>query len=366
MKVFFDHQIFLLQKYGGISRYITKLNEYLNYQNINSKIYSPISINEHFVSKEKKIINHFKFNKIFRFCTKVFNFYNNSLTSIYLKKFKPDIIHQTYYKRNYNVNDKTPTVITVYDLIHEKIYQNFELTENGKWKKKTIKNADHIICISKQTQDDLLNFYDIDKKKTSVIHLATDFASNEFANMESNTNKQKKFLLFVGDRGKYKNFKNFIRAFSLSSYLKDEFIIICIGSVNFSKEEKIFFEKNYLNINKIKYINATDAQLISLYKNATALISPSIFEGFGLPVIEAISLGCPVMASNIKVYREILGGNAIYFDPNNVDNIKDILEKNLFSKILLNKLSTNALVHAKNYTWDICAIKTINVYKKII
>lgn len=366
MKVFFDYQIFLLQKYGGISRYITKLNEYLNYQNINSKIYSPISINEYLLLNKKNQINHFKFNKIFRFCTKAFNFYNNFFTSIYLEKFKPDIIHQTYYKQEYNFKHGTPVVITIYDLIHEKINQNFELSENGKWKKKSIKKADHIICISKQTQDDLINFYNIDKKKTSVIHLGTDLALNKLASISNNISEKKKFLLYVGERGRYKNFKNFIIAFSLSSYLKKEFNIICCGSVNFSKEEKIFFKKNNLNFNTIKYIDATDSQLISLYKNATSLISPSIFEGFGLPVIEAISLGCPVIASNIKVYKEILGINAIYFDPINVDNIKAVLEKNLLSRIILNKLSITALDHSKNYTWDSCVKKTINVYKKVI
>lgn len=366
MKVFFDHQIFLLQKYGGISRYIIKLNEYLNYKNIDSTICSPISINNYFSSKKNNNINHFKFKKIYRFCTKAFHFYNETFTNVYLKKFKPDILHQTYYKKNYSANTKIPTVITVYDLIHEKLYKNFDLTINGKWKKTAIKNSDHIICISKQTQDDLLNYYDIDKKKTTVIHLATDIKFNEYLDINNDMNLKKNFLLYVGDRGRYKNFKNFIKAFALSNYLKNEFDIICCGSSGFSKEEKFFIKKNNLDLNNIRHISATDKQLQNLYKKATSLVFPSFFEGFGLPAVEAISLGCPVIASNIKVFKEILGSNAVYFDPRNIENIKEVLEKNLFSDEVLNRLSLQALQHSKKYTWNTCAAKTINVYKKII
>ena len=106
MKVLFDHQIFLLQKYGGISRYIVRLNEHLNNFGVNSKIYSPISINSHIGFNNNIEINHFKFKKIYKYCTKLFNYYNGSFTNFYINDFKPDIIHQTYYKKNYKLKKK--------------------------------------------------------------------------------------------------------------------------------------------------------------------------------------------------------------------------------------------------------------------
>jgi glycosyltransferase involved in cell wall biosynthesis len=366
MKVFFDHQIFLLQKYGGISRYIYKLNQYLNYMKIRPIICAPISINEHLVLLKKNKINHFKFNKIYKYCNKAFNLYNNFFTELYLKKFEPDVIHQTYYKRNYNIKKRTPVILTVYDLIHEKLYKTYKLSKNNKWKEEAIKSADHVICISKNTQSDLLNFYDIDKNKTSVIHLATDIKLTSIDLEKYNLIFKKKFILYVGERSRYKNFINLIKAFSSSNSLINEFNIICCGSESFSNEEKSFFSKNNLKVDTIQHITATDAQLNYLYKNATAFIFPSKYEGFGLPAIEAISLGCPVLASDIQIFREILGNNVIYFNPNDIHSIKKALEENLFSKKKLKDFSIKGLEHSKKYSWEKCAQKTLDVYKKVI
>jgi len=366
MKIFFDHQIFLLQKYGGISRYICKLNQYLNYENSESIICAPISINEHFASQKINTINHFKFSRVYKYCTKAFNMYNNFFTSFYLRKFTPHIIHQTYYKKNYNIKKSIPVVLTVYDLIHEQLYQSYNISKNSKWKEKAIRSADHLICISKKTQSDLLKFYNIEKDKTSVIHLATDINLMEINFKNFNINFKKKFILYVGERSRYKNFINLVKSFSLSNYLINEFDIICCGSRNFSSEEKKFFTENNLKNNNIIYIDATDSQLYYLYKNATALIFPSKYEGFGLPAIEAISLGCPVIVSDIEVFREILGNNAIYFNPYDIQNIKKILEENLSSKKILEDISIKGLEHSKKFTWKNCVKKTLDIYKKVL
>ncbi len=364
MKVLFDHQIFLLQKYGGISRYIVRLNEHLNNFGVNSKIYSPISINSHIGFNNNIEINHFKFKKIYKYCTKLFNYYNGSFTNFYINDFKPDIIHQTYYKKNYKLKKKKPIILTVYDLIHEKFYEKYNLKANNNWKLNSIKEADHIICISQNTQKDLLNYYNVSKDKTSVIYLASDIKSD----LKKNNKKIKaneKFILYVGNRKRYKNFYNFVKAFSNSKILKKEYKIICCGSSNFDYEEIIFFKKNNLDLDKINFVQGDDHQLLYLYENASSLVFPSKYEGFGLPAIEAMSLGCPVIASRINIFEEILGNNAAFFNPNDIEDIQKTMEDILLSKDKLNELSTLGLKHSKKFNWQYCAKETLNIYKKL-
>ena len=127
--------------------------------------------------------------------------------------------------------------MTAYDLIHEKVYN---LNPNNKWKEKYLNEADHIICISKKTQSDLLELFNISKNKTSVVHLGTDIGVTQASQNKSIYTFEKKFLLYVGDRKRYKNFKLFIKAYNNSKILKDEFDIVCCGPENFSKM-KIYF-----------------------------------------------------------------------------------------------------------------------------
>ena len=366
MKVFFDHRIFLLQKYGGISKYISKLNQYLAYKNVNSIIVSPISINAYLEKKKENEIVHLRFKKVYKYCNKIFNFYNNSISDLYIRGFKPDIIHRSYYKPGYSStykHNKIPTVVTVYDLIHEKMYNP---KPNNKWKEKYLNEADHIICISKKTQSDLLELFNISKNKTSVVHLGTDIGVTQASQNKSIYTFQKKFLLYVGDRKRYKNFKLFIKAYNNSKILKNEFDIVCCGPENFSKNENLFFKDYKIDTSKIRHINASDDELIYIYKKASSLIFLLKYEGYGLPAIDAMSLDCPVIASDIDVFKEILSDKAVYFNPNDLDDIKKTLENTLLSKNKLEKMSNEGIIHSKNYNWKQCADETLNIYKKII
>ena len=120
LKILFEHSIFLHQKNGGISKYIHNLNYELNKNYINSRIYSPITINDNLNLSDKKNIYYLKINKIPRFFRKILYGINNFLTLLYIELFKPDIVHFSYYNEYLSSFIKIPYVITVYDLIHEK------------------------------------------------------------------------------------------------------------------------------------------------------------------------------------------------------------------------------------------------------
>ena len=171
MKIFYDHQIFLNQRYGGPSRYFCSLIQEISKENL---ILAPalFHMNDYLKKLDKKFGYGFDLNNIFfeKFPTKIklalkksiFDKLNHNKFKEKIKDINPDIIHKTYFDE---FRYKTPTVLTIYDLIHEKFHHLYGKDKNYRPKKKAIENADIIICISKSTQDDLNFYYDLKGKK---------------------------------------------------------------------------------------------------------------------------------------------------------------------------------------------------------
>lgn len=353
MKILYDYQIFLLQKYGGISTYFSSLIDELNKNDHDAKIIAPVYINE--IVKKKNIIGK-KISKIPRYSTKILTRLNDLFFEFQSKKLKPNIIHYTYYNKIYNFNN-IKKILTVYDLIHEKFY-NFR-----NMKKKSIKFCDKIICISKNTQNELLNYYNLEKEKTSVVYLASKFSLNKNYVRDENRDP---YLLYVGERNKYKNFKNFIKSVSRSKLLKNKIKIICFGILPFSKTELDLFNSEGILKENISFISGNDELLKKLYLNSTALIYPSLYEGFGLPILEAMSLGCPVACSNTSSMPEV-GGNAVnYFDPDNVENMTSSIEDVVFSSEKRKLLIEKGYVQNKKFNWKNCVLNTLEVYNSVL
>ena len=147
-KILFESSIFLHQKIGGISNYIIEVNERLKKYNVDSKIVSVITINEYLKRKSLKNISFFKMKKIPKFCRKFFFYINDFFFQFYIKIYKPDLVHFSYYNSRLIPKLKVPYVVTIYDLIHEK----FDLDDNQFPKNKMLDNAKHIICISDTTK----------------------------------------------------------------------------------------------------------------------------------------------------------------------------------------------------------------------
>ena len=190
MRVFFDYKIFFQQKYGGPARYFTELFKSLNEIENNAFIVSPVYINEYLQQSNfssniigKKIV-------LKKFAGPFLDLYNKISSKKIYSKLKPDIIHTTYYDKYLVCNNK-PLVLTVHDLIHE-VYQN-EYRLDLSSKKKMIKKADHIICVSRSTKNDLLKYYNIDEKK-SIGSLSWKAKSNKLSRMPAVSHKT---LFFV-------------------------------------------------------------------------------------------------------------------------------------------------------------------------
>lgn len=360
MKIFFDYQIFFLQKYGGISKYFAKLSENLKKNNENVSILAPINKSLYCENlKKKNILRGVNFYEYPRFTGKLINFVNSNFTKIILDNSNFNVLHLTYYNKIYKLKKNIAKVITVYDLIHEK-FPSYYKKNSIKSKQEAINFADHVICISKNTQKDLIDIYNIDKSKTSVIHLGV-----EKDNLRNKINLDKPSILYVGDRKRYKNFNNFIKAYSLSNFLLKNFNVICFGGGKFIKEEKDYFKSLNINSNNLIQISGDDDLLNIYYRSCEFLIVPSIYEGFGLPLIEAMACGCPVLCANSGSLPEIANNAANYFDPKNVDSIKLTMENFLSNREEKNSLIKKGYENVENFTWDKCAKKTLEIYKKL-
>ena len=230
-------------------------------------------------------------------------------------------------------------------------------SQNEFEKKELLEKAKNIICISKQTKKDLIRFYKLDKNKISVVYLGTN--NRKFKNIKKN-----KYILYVGSRKGYKNFKNFILAFSKSRYLTKNYKIVCFGGGNFQKDEIENFKNLGLEYN-LNYIKGNDLKLSNLYRRASLYVSLSIYEGFGLTLLEAIQSRCPVLCSNIPVFREIYKNSCEFVNPNNIAEITKCLKSILKSPKKQRKLITNSKKIIEKYSWKNCAIETAKIYRKV-
>lgn len=370
MNIIYDYQIFIDQVYGGPSRYFVKLiEEILKKENV--KISSAFYINSYLKQLPPKIISGFNLNRVFYekipyglkkyLNTNLIKKINNHYLDIMIKNFKPDLIHRTNFE-DYKTN--LPVVLTVYDLIHEKYAYLYNKENHFRPKKKAIDRADEIICISKNTLEDLGNYYDLSNKKVSVVHLGYELIKENEIDQNFTTFNDN-FLLYVGKRMGYKNFYNFIKAYSLSEKLKKDFFIYCFGGGNFTKKENKIFKELGIQ-NKVKCFTGNDMQLIKMYKGASALIYPSKYEGFGLPILEAMSFECPVICSNNSSVPEVGGDAVAYFDPLNIENIKDEIKKTLYSNSKILDLKNKGKKRVSLFSWKKCAEETTRVYKNLL
>ncbi len=361
MKIVFDYQIFFWQRYGGISTYFSNLAKNLIALNNEVKIIAPFYTNELINDNSfLDIVIGRQIKNIPINTNKFFRILNNILFEYYLKKINPKIVHLTYYDKIFNLNKKKK-ILTVYDLIYEKFMLNSYRTNNFP-KKRALDEADHIICISESTRNDLLDIYKIDKKKTSVIYLASCFSYNQDSDLTNNPHS----ILYVGDRSRYKNFYNFIKSISNSKLLKNKVNVNCFGSNPFSKQELILFANEGFKNGIFKHITGNNNVLRRLYLSSTVLVYPSLYEGFGLPILEAMSLGCPVICSNTSSMKEI-GADAVrFFDPSKINDMTVAVEQIINSEKDRKFLIKKGFERNRNFSWIKCAKETLAIYNNVI
>jgi len=367
MKIAFDHQAFNLQTYGGISRYYTILAEDLLKKEQDVHVFAGIHRNNYLPILPSQNISGVKINEYPPSTWRLFQAFNHYLTDYQIKKWKPDIIHETYYSLMNPCKSKSIRVTSVYDMIHELFPQMFSASDNtSQWKRNAFARVDHIISISHSTKKDLVELFGIDEDKISVVHLGVDISSFEYSDNNDSGLSNKPYLLYVGARGGYKNFERVLGAMATSAHLKKDFDLLAFGGGVFTASENSTISRLGFAKHQIKQTGGDDSKLVELYHTASAFIYPSLYEGFGLPPLEAMACSCPVISSNTSSMPEVIGTAGEYFDPNSVDEIRESIERVVYSSSRIDELKTLGLKRAKLFAWDKCATETLAVYKKLV
>ena len=365
MKIAYDHQMFTNQSYGGISRYYKDLAGTLLKQGQNVNIFAGMHRNYYVPLLPKGIVRGIKLNN-FPFKSRLaFSRLNHVIGQLQMQQWKPDIIHETYYSSLKTSKTNAVRVATVHDMIHELYPEMFSIPDNTtRLKKDTISRVDHIISISESTKRDLIKIFDIEESKISVIHHGVD--SSLFENIPGNIKtSEKPYLLYVGTRAGYKNFNGFLKAVASSSLLKKNFDLIAVGN-KFTPIEYKFISSLGFKDSQVRQVpHLTDFHLAQFYSHASAFIFPSLYEGFGLPPLEAMSAGCPVISSNTSSMPEVVRDAAIYFNPYDTEEMASAIEKVVFSEDLKKQLVMLGYENIKNFSLNKCASKTREVYSKL-
>ena len=251
---------------------------------------------------------------------------------------------------------RRPIVTTVYDLIPELIYGNRRV---GRCRRKLLEETTHIISISEKTKQDIMRLYGISEEKITVIHLG--FLKQE-GSAPVDPPIPSPYILYVGKRNGYKNFPFFVEA--VAQLLKTtDLTLFCTGG-HFDAEETALFER--LGIaDKVQQRFIEDEQMPSLFRNALTFVYPSLYEGFGIPILDAFSAGCPVILSNCSCFPEVGGDAALYFDEGDAETLRTHIVNLMKDKALRETLIEKGLKRAELFTWEKCAERTAEVYRKV-
>lgn len=368
MRIAYDHQIFSGQKYGGISKYFYQLVKNISKTENTVRIFSPIHRNYYIKELPKELVMGKKFDKypLGSYGDRIVTELNRLLIKPILNQYQPSIIHETFFSKHKSGVKQIPTVITVYDMIHE-LFDYYLPPYHRGWaeKKISVDRADHIICISQSTKNDLMNLFDVEESKISVTHLAFERSkiSNQADDLLINN---RPYILYVGWREWYKNFNNFLTSIASSTNLKNDFDIIAFGGGSFSKEHETLIKKLGFRHNQVKYVEGDDSKLAQFYSSASIFVNPSLYEGFGLTPLEAMSYKCPVASSNTSSMPEVIGDAAEFFDPESIDDMKQAIENVLYSPSKSKDLIEFGIERCKLFSWERCSNETLSIYKKLI
>jgi len=378
MKILYDHQAFELQKFGGISRYFSELLCNKS-KHIQCDLSIKITENEHLknchygdgkIVKKSKIIyktiralnlikGGWRINESFIIPFLIKNI-NQKYSIRKLKEGDFDIFHSTYYNPYFlNELHNKPYIITVYDMIHE-IFPDQFIDKTTEQKKLVIKNAKKIIAISNNSKKDLIDLYKIPEDKIEVVYLASSIDVSKASTIKDLPSR---YILYVGERGGYKNFEKFISAAAILLREDPDLHIICTGK-SFLRNEKEHL-KNHSIYQRVKNYFVTEEELVYLYQHALLFVFPSYYEGFGIPLLEAMTCGCPVVASNTSSLPEIAGNAALYFNPYQTEEITSQIRKVLYDNELRNRLIEKGFEQAKKFSWENCREQTRRVYESI-
>jgi mannosyltransferase len=276
-----------------------------------------------------------------------------------IKDLKSGLLHTSYYRTTKQQNVKN--IITVYDFIYEKFYKDIKTNLHSIQKRAAINNADEIICISNSTKNDLIKYFpECPLEKIHVTHLAAGSDYKPLLNNTDLASNSVDYVLFVGGRGGYKNFGLVIESLKQLKGIS----LICAGGGEFTNQEIRLLENSI----KGRYYNAghiSTKKLNELYNSALCLVYPSLYEGFGIPIVEAMQAGCPFVALNNSSISEVAGNAGVLLEKSDSYLLLMAL-KNCMKSQFRDEIINEGFERAKNFSWEKNFLQTYDIYNNLL
>ncbi len=362
MKILYDHQVFSMQRYGGISRYFCEVIRGVGKRN-GFEICLPIVLSANAYLKELDTVQYRHLERI----VKGFNWLVSLINRRHMIRWLADrghsfdVFHPTYYDPYFLpfISDR-PSVLTIYDMIHEIFPGYFSpLSKVSANKKRLAQRAARIIAISENTKRDIVNIFGIDSDKIRVIHLGLSSLPSD---SDGGAPFPGKYLLFVGQRYEYKNFLTMAESVR-KLLIRHNMSLICFGGTGWTQKEAEKLKEWGIS-DRVFPLSGDDRLLARLYRNAVAFICPSRYEGFGIPVLEAMACGCPVASSNASSLPEVGGDAAAYFSPDDKASIVGAVERIVTDADFRKGLVERGLLQSRKFTWEGAVARISEVYEE--
>nr|MBI5455859.1 glycosyltransferase family 4 protein [Candidatus Levybacteria bacterium] len=283
---------------------------------------------------------------------------------------KPDVFFTpSHYAPRFS---PVPTVISIMDLSfirYPELFTKKDLYQLRDWTKYSVKNAKKIFTISQFSKNDIIKEYRVEPKNVIVTYpgikqnLELKIKDLNMNDLKKKFGIDKEYILFVGTLQPRKNIEKLIEAFSKTD--KDTLLVV-VGKKGWLYEDILKAPQKFGIPEKVKFLDfVSDEDLPSLYKNALCFVLPSLYEGFGLPVLEAMKNGCPVLISNVSSLPEAGGDAALYFDPENINEISRAIKKVISDEKLRKEMIEKGYNQIKKFSWEKTARKTLEVLQEL-
>lgn len=368
LRVHFDDQVFVRQSVGGVSRYFVELAKELERTNPGSvSFHGTWALNTYAVAAG-----------YYRPLPRLAQNFHVASRLNRLNRVPADarILHHTLYDTGFPKRvPAIPRIITVYDMIPELAPQFFPAGNPFPRKEEAVRGADVILVISRTVSEDLTNVYGELRAPLVVTPLGVDAAFFSDSEAQSTTSGASEngildqrlhgpFFLYVGRRAGYKNCDLLFEAFARSGLAKShELYLVGGGPLTAEERERL----RALGVqSRVTQLSCSESSLRVAYHRATALVVPSLFEGFGLPLIEAMASGCATVASDTSALREVGGEACLYFNPKEPEELANCLRAITVDDHLRNRLVARGRSRAAAFTWSDTARKTIGAYELVL
>ncbi|PLX26110.1 hypothetical protein C0580_00495 [Candidatus Parcubacteria bacterium] len=289
-----------------------------------------------------------------------------------LYQINPDLVYFPHF--NVPIFYSGKFVVTIHDLImtkfpsqrattHSKVFFKLKYWFYNQVIRHAVINAEKIIAVSKFTAKDIKEYFDLNDQENQKIEVVYEGVSSMVASQKEAYNLPEKYFLYVGNAYPHKNLDFLVEAFDDFSKKHPEYKLILVGNKNYFYKR---LEKNTKNQNVIIVGHVADDLLASYYKNAKAYVFPSLYEGFGLPPLEAMAHDIPVLSSNSSCLPEILEDSVLYFDPKDKNDLLDKMEEIISQSQLKLELIKSGREHIKKYSWEKMGKNILDIFQNLV